>query len=83
MLTLTCVISVIPLLFGVYVAVGGAINPLFTFLNILRKEKADGCELISQGILITFQDSNSTGTSALIARIELVTCTSLTAPRQV
>lgn len=36
----------------------------YNFLsNILRQEQADGCKLISHGILITLQDSSPTGTT--------------------
>lgn len=45
--------------------------PLCPLLNILRQEQADGCKQISYGILITFQDSNPTGTVALISCVEL------------
>lgn len=46
--------------------------PLCTFFfNILRQDQADGCKLISHGTLITFQDSNPTGSSALISNTEL------------
>lgn len=47
------------------------INFLCTLVNILREELADGCTLISYGVLITFQGSNPTGTSALISYIKL------------
>lgn len=44
----------------------------YNFLsNILGQEQADGCKLISHGILITLQDSSPTGTSDLISYIEL------------
>lgn len=69
-LTLRHVIAISLLLFVISLAVNGY-NFLCTFVNILRQEQADGCKLISHGILITFQGSSPTGTSALISYIEL------------
>lgn len=47
------------------------VSPSNSNKGSLRQEQADGCKLISHGILITFQDSNPTGTGALISYIEL------------
>lgn len=70
MLTLRYAIAISQLLFGIYLA-SNVVSSVDIFFNILRQDQADGCKLISHGILITFQDSNPTGSSVLISNTEL------------
>lgn len=68
MLTLRYVVAISVLLFDIYVAVNGVEFPLCILLDILRWKKEQ--MVANRGVLVTFQDSKSTGTTALISYME-------------